>query len=84
MADLPRYMSPPQVAEILAVDCAKVRTWCASGELRAVNVATRSVGRPRWRISPEALADFEAARAAPPRQRAARKQRRDPAVIEFF
>jgi excisionase family DNA binding protein len=37
----------------------KVRAWIARGELAAVNTATLKCGKPRWVISPDALADFE-------------------------
>ena len=33
-----------------------------SGELPAINIASRVGGRPRWRISDEAIAEFEASR----------------------
>ena len=36
--------------------------WIRAGELRAVNVSRTLGGRPRWRITAEALAAFEAMR----------------------
>jgi hypothetical protein len=59
--------------------------WIHACELRAVNVG-RSPGakKPRWRISEQALADFEAARTptlpAPRRVRG----KRPAEVIEFY
>ena len=80
-----RYLTPPQVAERFAVDPAKVLTWIRSGELRALNAATKTGGRPRYRISPADMAVFEAARAAGPQPMATRcRRRKDPSVIEFF
>lgn len=60
------WLTPPQVAEQLAVDAAKVLTWIQGGELAAVNVATRVGGRPRWRISQVALEAFLVARQSTP------------------
>jgi len=56
----------------------------ARGAIRATNVGLGA--RPRWRITPDAIADFERMRAAgkaakTPRRRQAAK---DDGVIEFF
>jgi excisionase family DNA binding protein len=79
-------LTPPQAARRLQVSADKLRGWILAGELRAVNVAARRSGRPRWRIDPVDLEQFLAARSAQgplpagPRPR----RRRDPAVIEFY
>jgi hypothetical protein len=45
----------------------KVLGWLRSGELSGVNIAARVGGKkPRWRISAEALANFERRRSAVP------------------
>ena len=58
--------------------------WIRSGELRAVNVGRRlGAKKPRWRITPEALAAFELLRtptAPPPRTR----RKKQAGVIEFY
>ena len=54
-ADLPRWLSPPQIARIVGVTPEKVITMIRSGELRAVDVATRGSRRPRYRVRPEDL-----------------------------
>ena len=51
-----------EVAQRLAVNRDKVLGWIAYGRLRAVNTAKGSLGRPRWRIKPEALEEFLAGR----------------------
>ncbi len=80
------WLTPPQVARARGVKPAKVLAWIASGELEAVNHAGRAAGRPRWRISAEALQAFDRARsnrsAAP--ARAAPRRQRDAAVIQYF
>ena len=55
----------------------KILTWITTGELRAINLANRTGGGPRYRIAASALADFLNRRAAsaeptppkPPRNR---------------
>jgi len=81
MAD--RAMTPVQVAERYGVSPDKVRSRIASGELQAIDVSTRRGGRPRWVVTPEALAAWERQRVARPTQRPQRR-RRQPDVIEYF
>jgi hypothetical protein len=57
-------LTPPQVAERDQVSPDKVLGWFRAGELRAVNVATRTTGRPRYRIDVADLLAFEQRRAA--------------------
>ena len=81
------WLTPPQVARARGVKPAKVLAWIGSGELEAVNHAGRTTGRPRWRISAEALQAFDRARSnrapvsAPP---ASPRRRRDAAVTQYF
>jgi excisionase family DNA binding protein len=53
-----------EVAARLRVGEDKIRTAIANGELKAVDLAARGSKRPRWRISPEDLEAFLAARAS--------------------
>ena len=78
------YLTVPQLAERFGVKADKIIAWIKSGELRAMNVATAGGGRPRYRIAPDDLADFELRRsiATPtPRQRRRKTEGR---VIAFF
>jgi excisionase family DNA binding protein len=61
-----------------------VLAWIRSGELRAVNVGRRlGAGKPRWRITQEALTEFELLRTpTAPAPKVRRK--RQPEVIEFY
>ena len=58
--------------------------WIRSGELRAINVGRKAGSKkPRWRVTPEALASFELLRShTPPPPRTRRKRQTD--VIEFY
>jgi transposase len=58
-----RSMSPTAVAKLYGVGIGKVLAWIKSGDLKAVNVATNRSQRPRWAISPDAIAEFERLRA---------------------
>jgi hypothetical protein len=81
-----RYFSPADVAERYGCDVHKVLAWIRSGELRAINVAAkRAAIKPRWRINPDNLAAFEAARACSKSEPTPRRQRKNGAqVIEYF
>ena len=66
-----------------------VLAWIRSGSLRAVNVArSASKRRPTWRITAEALAEFENARTPKPPTTATRKPCRKlperPGFIKFY
>ncbi len=59
--------SVDQVAKRYRISPNKVLDWIATGQLRAVNVAANPQGaRPRWRVTTEAIAAFEALRSSPP------------------
>jgi len=82
-----RALSPQQVAARYGIAAIKVRRWIETGELGAVNVATRLGGKkPRWRVPAEALAEFERRRSSsatatrPP----ARRSRKTARVFEYF
>jgi excisionase family DNA binding protein len=76
------YYSVAELAKALRVKPEKVQLWIRAGELAAFNVASRPTGQPQWRITAEALAAFQARRAAKtteppvtPPQRLARRHR---------
>jgi excisionase family DNA binding protein len=79
-------LTPPQVAARLGVSPDKILNWVRSGELRAINVAARRSGRPRYRIDLADLLAFEQARAAGAPAPSGRQRRRaaELEVIEFF
>jgi hypothetical protein len=57
-----------------------------SGAIRAINAAVNPAGRKRWRISEQALADFETARTTTPHATPARRRRQPTPAgwVEFF
>lgn len=59
--------------------------WLKSGELKGINVG-RTLGKkkPRWRITEQALADFERMRATTPPLPKIRRRRQPAEVIQFY
>ncbi len=68
-------LTPPVLARRLGVDVHKILSWITSGELTAINCATRPAGRPRWRITEEAVAEFARRRSSAPAPRQPRRRR---------
>jgi hypothetical protein len=64
----------------------QIRGWIKSGELRALNVASTLSGKPRYVVTPEALAAFEQRRLAatplPPPKHKKRIKRSD--IIDYY
>jgi transposase len=60
--------------------------WIKRGELKAINVSRQRGGRPKWRITEEALAAFELSRMpAPPEPRVRRrKKNHDPNFVKIY
>jgi transposase len=72
-----------EVARRYRVGEDKVRRWIARGELAAINTAAALCGRPRWVVTPEALAAFERRRTpAPPPEKRRPRRRQD--EVDYF
>ena len=87
MSEVRTHYRPREVAKARGVKVDVVLDWIHSGELRAIDCSAKPGGRPRWRISKQAIAQFDARRASsasiqPPVQRV--RRRRKPELIEFF
>lgn len=63
-AEVVVFLSPAAVAKSRRINTAKVLGWIHSGQLRAINYASRPDGVPRWRIDPADLAAFDEARSS--------------------
>lgn len=62
-----------------------VLAWIRNGELRALNVGRRlGTKKPRWRVTPEALAAFEALRTPQPPPPRTRRTRQTTFVPNFY
>lgn len=77
--------SVPQLAREWGVSTNKILAFVKSGELRAVNLARTTAGRPRYAISLDAIAAFEAARqVVPTTSNPPRRTRRQAASVKTF
>jgi excisionase family DNA binding protein len=73
------------ICERFGVSRATVLRWIRVGELLAVNVSRRRDSKkPRWRVSAEALAQFERLRTPTPPPPRASRRKRPGGVIEFY
>lgn len=80
-----RYLTPPAIADRLAVNVDKVHAWLRRGELRGYDVSEKpGMGRPRWRIDPSDLQAFLDRRAAIVKPPAIRKKKKKAEVIQFY
>lgn len=81
-----RALTVREVAEQYAVSQHTVLGWIARGELRAINCG-RAPGKrkPRWRITPEALEQFELLRTNnPPPPRTRRRRQAEDYLVERY
>lgn len=72
------------ICERFAVGEHTVLGWIRLGELRAIDVSRKQGGRPKWRVTEEALVAFEQLRTPTPPQPKGRRKRRPAEVIEFY
>jgi excisionase family DNA binding protein len=75
-----RCLTVPEVARYLRMSRDRVRDLIRRGELRAIDTAPTRCGRPRWIITPEALAEWERRRTAGPQPKPVRRRKRTPDV----
>ena len=73
--DTARYLSPRQHARLWGINPSKVLGWIRSGRLKAINLAESTLGRPRYKISPESVREFERGRQATPPAPSKRQRR---------
>jgi excisionase family DNA binding protein len=85
MAGIPMTYDVRDICNRFSVNEHTVLRWIHSGELRAINVGV-SPGKkkPRWRVTEEALATFEALRTPSPPPPRTRRRRRSADVVEFY
>ncbi|MES2788461.1 MAG: helix-turn-helix domain-containing protein [Planctomycetota bacterium] len=87
MSNVARYLTPPEIARMWGTSVKKVLAFIDSQELPAIDLATNRGSRPRWKVTPEALAQFELTRRSLPAQPSVARRsprKRDTAhVIQF-
>ena len=73
------------LSERYIVGVQTVLGWIRNGDLQAINVGRRlGKKKPRWRITEEALKNFELLRSAQTVPLRKPRRRKDPNVIEFY
>lgn len=78
------YLTPPTIAKRLGVSCEKIVGWILAGELRGSNLAARTGGRPRYRVSEADLAEFLEQRSASVLPKAPRRRRAQSSGRRFY
>jgi excisionase family DNA binding protein len=79
-------LSVREICNLYRVSEHTVLSWISSGELRAFSVGRKpGAKKPRWRITQEALAAFEALRTpTPPAPRTRRRKQSADGIIKFY
>lgn len=78
-------LRPRELARMWGVATDKILGFIHRGELRAMNVASRRNGKPRWLVDLADIVVFEQSRTATPAQPPTGRKRTDaPNVIQFF
>jgi hypothetical protein len=80
-----RLLTPPQLAKIWGCSPEKILALIRSGELRALNLASRLGGQPRYRIDLSAVREFELSRTVVPTPRARKRAKvKEQNWVEFY
>jgi hypothetical protein len=72
-----------EVARRYRVSPDKVRLWIKKGEILALNTAATLCGKPRWVITPDALAAFEQRRMGGPAPKPKRRRKRGE-LVDYY
>lgn len=80
-----RALSVKDICQRFGVGEHTVLQWIRSGDLTAIDVSRNRGGKPKWRITPEALAAFELSRMySPPPKPTRRNKNQSMDVIKFY
>ncbi len=82
-----KMVSAPELAKLWGVSPAKVLLWVRAGQLRALNLARSTQGRPRYAIDLADVEAFERTRVVVPEGSNAssgRVRRRTPPAKDYF
>ena len=79
-----RTFTVKNLTERFGVSEGTILGWIKRGELRALDVSRQRGGRPRWRITQEALSDFELLRTHSPSPPPTRRKKRPAEIIKFY
>jgi transposase len=82
--DTTRGSTTRDLAQRFRVSEEKIRKWIELGEIVAINTAAARCGRPRWIITPEAVAAFERRRAGGPTPKPQRQKARPQTATDYY
>jgi len=82
----PTTYSVPALCRRWRIGKRKVWTLIESGELAAVDLRSPGTTRPLWRVTPQAVEEFERRRAAVPRVKVERRrrQKQDADYVKYY
>lgn len=83
MPDASPYLTPPELARRWRCAPETVLGLIRKGYLRAFTLSPPGARRPRWRIPPDAIVEYEQRRSARMPEKPMRR-RRQPDVIPYF
>ena len=76
--------TPPEIARRWGIKPDKIIGWIRSGELAAMNAATKPGGRPRYLIDVRDVEAFELKRSVTPAKKTARPRWKQVGTTEYF
>ena len=78
-------LTPPVLAKMWRVKSDRILNWIKSGQLRAFDVSSNpGIGRPRYRIPPDAITEFENRRSGVQSKQTKMRKRTNSEIIQFF
>lgn len=78
------YLTPPQLAARWRCKAETVLALIRAGRLRAFTLSPPGTSRPRWRIAPDAVVEFEARHEARPPVKVTRRRKQLAGAIEWY
>lgn len=76
--------TPPELARRWRIKPDRIIRMIRRGELRAFNIAEPSSSRPRYRIPPDAIVEFENRRSGAETPKPRRRRRQPADVVQYF
>lgn len=78
-----KYRTPPQLAAEYGCSSETIHSHIKAGRLKAFSLSPPNCKRPRWLISPEAVAEFERTYAYQTTPKPRRSRRKTKAFTEY-
>ena len=79
-----RYLTPPELAQRWRTTPERVIAHIRAGRLHAFSTSPPGSRRPRWKIPPDAIVEFELPQAARPPTKPVPRRRPAGNVTEFY